>query len=307
MSLEDFLEQKPLYYTQIDYTRMPRAYESIKEHLHIPKVIHIVGTNGKGTTGRFIANALFSLGLKVGHYTSPHIQDFNERIWLNGKNCADEHLEEAHQKLLSILPTEFQQRLSYFEYTTFLAIVVYENCDYIVLEAGLGGEFDATAVFPKVLTLVTPIDIDHEAFLGNTIEEIAATKLNAIQNSAILAAQKETQVYSVANLIAQEAALASLDDTQHIADSVALNDAGLKQLTEGFTQLGLTSIPSIGNFISVDIQQDALPVYNALLQEGIIVRPVANYQLPNHLRITVGTEKQNTRALTALAKVLKGL
>jgi len=110
-----------------------------------------------------------------------------------------------------------------------------------------------------------------------------------------------------ANLIAQEAALASLDDTQHIADSVALNDAGLKQLTEGFTQLGLTSIPSIGNFISVDIQQDALPVYNALLQEGIIVRPVANYQLPNHLRITVGTEKQNTRALTALAKVLKGL
>ena len=110
-----------------------------------------------------------------------------------------------------------------------------------------------------------------------------------------------------ANLIAQEAALASLDDTQHIADSVALNDAGLKQLTEGFTQLGLTSIPSIGNFISVDIQQDALPVYNALLQEGIIVRPVANYQLPNHLRITVGTKKQNTRALTALAKVLKGL
>jgi len=110
-----------------------------------------------------------------------------------------------------------------------------------------------------------------------------------------------------ANLIAQEAALASLDDTQHIADSVALNDAGLRQLTEGFTQLGLTAIPSIGNFISVDIQQEALPVYNALLHEGIIVRPLANYQLPNHLRITVGTEKQNTRALTALAKVLKGL
>jgi len=95
MSLEDFLEQKPLYYTQIDYTRMPRAYESIKEHLHIPKVIHIVGTNGKGTTGRFIANAFFSLGLKVGHYTSPHIKAFNERTWINEYNCEDSVLEVA--------------------------------------------------------------------------------------------------------------------------------------------------------------------------------------------------------------------
>jgi dihydrofolate synthase / folylpolyglutamate synthase len=85
MSLNDFLEKKPLYYSEIDYTRMPRAYASIQEKLSIPKIIHIVGTNGKGTTGRFIANALFALGKSTGHYTSPHIQDFNERIWLNGK------------------------------------------------------------------------------------------------------------------------------------------------------------------------------------------------------------------------------
>jgi len=109
-----------------------------------------------------------------------------------------------------------------------------------------------------------------------------------------------------ANLIAQEAALASLSDTQHVSDSVNLNNHGLKQLTKGFTKLGLTNIPSIGNFITVDIKQDAMPIYDALLYEGVIVRPVANYQLPNHLRITVGTEKQNTRALSALKKVLKG-
>jgi len=109
-----------------------------------------------------------------------------------------------------------------------------------------------------------------------------------------------------ANLIAQEAALASLTDEQHVINSATSNTSGLKQLADGFTALGLTHIPSIGNFITVDIKQNAMPVYDALLHEGVIVRPVGNYQLPNHLRITVGTEAQNERALNALAKVLKG-
>jgi len=109
-----------------------------------------------------------------------------------------------------------------------------------------------------------------------------------------------------ANLIAQEAALASLDDEQHVMNSIASNSLGLKQLAEGFTEIGLTSIPSIGNFITVDVKQNAIPVYDALLLEGVIVRPVANYQLPNHLRITVGTVSQNERALIALTKVLQG-
>jgi len=109
-----------------------------------------------------------------------------------------------------------------------------------------------------------------------------------------------------ANLIAQEAALASLSDVQHVTNSIASNTFGLKQLVDGFIDLGLTSIPSIGNFVTVDVKKIAMPIYDALLHEGVIVRPVANYQLPNHLRITVGTESQNERALDALAKVLKG-
>ena len=71
--------------------------------------------------------------------------------------------------------------LSYFEYTTLLAFVVFENCDLMVLEAGLGGEFDATNVCDKELSIITPIGIDHQAFLGDTIEEIAATKIRSIQ------------------------------------------------------------------------------------------------------------------------------
>lgn len=78
-------------------------------------------------------------------------------------------------------------------------MVVFSECEYVVLEAGLGGEHDATAVFAKTLTLVTPIDFDHQAFLGDDIKAIARTKLKAIQNHAILAKQKHSEVYGVAD------------------------------------------------------------------------------------------------------------
>lgn len=107
-----------------------------------------------------------------------------------------------------------------------------------------------------------------------------------------------------ANLVAQAAALAALDDEAHVRASVQLNSQGLQQLADGFSAMGLEHIPSIGNFISVDVKRDALQVYQDLLRQGVIVRPVANYQLPRHLRITVGTEAQNSRVLAALHTVL---
>ena len=193
-SLQDFLDNKPLYYDKIDLERMPRIYRAIKAHLPRPKIIHIVGTNGKGTTGRFLANGLLQNGFSVGHYTSPHILTFNERIWLNGENVNDGVLEAAHQKLYALLTQEQSDALSYFEYTTLLAMVVYEACDYAVLEAGLGGEFDATNVFDKELSLFTAIGQDHQAFLGDDIGSIAGTKFRSMQKSAILGRQTNPEV-----------------------------------------------------------------------------------------------------------------
>ncbi len=195
--LETFLASKPLFYAEIDYTRMPRAWKSISKHFKLPKIIHIVGTNGKGSTGRFLAHYLYQSGFSVGHYSSPHILRFNERIWLDGEDVEDAELRLYHDKLYHLLSEEFRVSLSFFEYTTLLAIAIFESCDYVVLEAGLGGEYDATAVFSNILTLVTPIDIDHCDFLGDSIEEIATTKLNAIQSSAIVATQKHPEVYQV--------------------------------------------------------------------------------------------------------------
>jgi dihydrofolate synthase/folylpolyglutamate synthase len=182
---------------------MPKAYESIKKNLRVPKIIHFVGTNAKGTTGRFLASALYKKGYSVGHYTSPHILTFNERIWLNSKNVDDEKLNYAHNELLKILPQEFSKSLSYFEYTTLLALYIYQDVDYLILEAGLGGEHDATSVFENILTVVTPIDKDHESFLGSTIKEIATTKLKAIKTNAIIAKQHHKEVYEIATKLSR--------------------------------------------------------------------------------------------------------
>lgn len=203
MNLDDFLSAKPLFYDVIDYERFPKAYHTIKDKLASPKIIHLVGTNGKGSTGRFLATALSRAGNKVGHYTSPHILRFNERIWLDGVDVSDATLEFAHQKLLALLSHEDAEALSYFEYTTLLAMVVYAECEYVVMEAGLGGEFDATAVFAKTLSIFTPIDFDHAAFLGTSIDSIATTKLRSMHSLALLGRQKHSEVESIARTIAE--------------------------------------------------------------------------------------------------------
>jgi len=200
MNVNDFLNQKPLFYKEIDIFRMPRAYSLIKDKIKIPPVIHIVGTNGKGSTGRFLAHTLLKRGYKVGHYTSPHILKFNERIWINGNDISDKELEKVHQKLQKLMPPEMIESLSYFEYTTFLAALAFEGLDFVILEAGLGGEFDATNVFDKKISLITTIDFDHESFLGSTIEEIATTKLNSIQNEAIIG----KQIHNIEDVIFQK-------------------------------------------------------------------------------------------------------
>ncbi|MEO6696956.1 MAG: aminotransferase class I/II-fold pyridoxal phosphate-dependent enzyme, partial [Gammaproteobacteria bacterium] len=106
------------------------------------------------------------------------------------------------------------------------------------------------------------------------------------------------------NSLAQLAAEAALDDGEHLARSLEVNRQGMKQLTDAFAAMQLAYIPSAGNFVSVGVGRPAAPVYEALLREGVIVRPVANYGMPNHLRITIGLPSENERCITALNKVL---
>ncbi|MEJ2576858.1 MAG: aminotransferase class I/II-fold pyridoxal phosphate-dependent enzyme [Gammaproteobacteria bacterium] len=107
-----------------------------------------------------------------------------------------------------------------------------------------------------------------------------------------------------ANLLAQEAALVALDDAEHLRQSVEVNRAGLGQLAEGLAALGLAYIPSVANFLTVDLGRPAGPVDEALLRRGVIVRPVGGYGLPEHLRVSVGLPEENARFLAALEQVL---
>lgn len=106
------------------------------------------------------------------------------------------------------------------------------------------------------------------------------------------------------NSLALAAAEAALDDEDFIQQSVATNTAGLQQWFAACAENGWDYIPTVGNFITVDMKRPAAPLYDALLREGVIVRPIGGYGLPQHLRITIGTEVQNTRCINALKKVL---
>ena len=106
------------------------------------------------------------------------------------------------------------------------------------------------------------------------------------------------------NSLAQAAAVATLSDDAYLAESRRINREGMAQLEAGFAALKLQWIPSRGNFIAVDVGRDAAPVFQALLRQGVIVRPVANYGMPNHLRVSIGLAEENQRFLDVLKQAL---
>ncbi|MUU87920.1 bifunctional folylpolyglutamate synthase/dihydrofolate synthase [Helicobacter pylori] len=200
--LKAFLETKPKEYHQFDPSRFIQIYKDFKNAFFEiqAKVIHVVGTNGKGSTGRFLTLLLADQNFKVLHFTSPHVFEFRERFYLNGSIVKESVLENAHHQLQS---HAFSSACSYFEYATLLAVMLAKDCDYLVLEAGLGGEFDSTNALEKTLSVFTPIDYDHKEFLGDSLESIATTKLKAMGSLNVIAPQQEL-VLNVAQKIAKD-------------------------------------------------------------------------------------------------------
>ena len=106
------------------------------------------------------------------------------------------------------------------------------------------------------------------------------------------------------NMLAQAAAIASLEDEEHVVSSVEMNNTGKAFLQNAFSEMGLKALPTMGNFISVNVKQDGMALYQKLLQQGVIVRPVANYAMPEYLRVTIGTQQQNERFIETLKQNL---
>lgn len=154
------------------------------------KIIHIAGTNGKGSVCMYIAGMLRSLGLNTGVFTSPHLIRENERIRFNDELISDEDFtdcfEKVHRAELELLKDGFGQ-ISYFDFFVGIAMLYYamKKPDVVILETGLGGRLDSTnAVESPVMTVITSISLDHVAILGDTVEKIAAEKAGIIKHGA---------------------------------------------------------------------------------------------------------------------------
>ena len=139
-----------------------------------PYVITVAGTNGKGSTCRFLEVALMKLGLKVGVYSSPHLLRYNERVRINGQLLDD----QAHIDSFTEIDQNKTASLTYFEFSTLSALKLFKDAklDVVILEVGLGGRLDATNIVHPQLAVITSIDIDHVAFLGNNREDIGREK-----------------------------------------------------------------------------------------------------------------------------------
>ncbi len=148
---------------------------------HLPPVIHIAGTNGKGSTQAMIRAGLQGAGLRVHAYTSPHLAWFHERIVLAGEVISESALTDL---LAEVEAVNDATPVTYFEITTCAALLAFSRveADYTLLEVGLGGRMDTTNVVqvPR-LTIITPVSLDHQTFLGDTVAEIAAEKAGILK------------------------------------------------------------------------------------------------------------------------------
>lgn len=158
------------------------------------KSVHIAGTNGKGSTSHMLASILQEAGYKVGLYTSPHLKDFRERIKVNGKFIPKKNVVgfiEEHRDFLT------ENNLSFFEMTVGMAFDYFSKTkvDIAIIEVGLGGRLDSTNIITPEVSVITNIGLDHTAFLGDTIAEIAKEKAGIIKDNVpviIGETQKET-------------------------------------------------------------------------------------------------------------------
>jgi len=194
-SIDQWLEQLGQPSADRDYKPGHQRMHELLDPLGLarPKLrIRVAGTNGKGSTACMLAAGLKACGLKVGLYTSPHILRFNERIRIDNEPVGDRELLEGIELLM---PRALEIGASYFEVATALALKLFSDAavDVEVLEAGVGARLDATTAVDADMALITPIGLDHQAWLGDSVESVAEEKSYAVDGCkwALSAVQPE--------------------------------------------------------------------------------------------------------------------
>jgi len=186
MNEKEYIESIPMW------AKKKNSLSKVKENIEtlevkLPKIVHVAGTNGKGSVCAYLSNILIDAGMKVGTFISPHLIEVNERILLDMKPISDEELEDiskyVREKLEGALTSP-----TYFEYLFYIAAVHFSksNLDIVILETGMGGRLDVTNIFDETLGIITSIGMDHMMYLGNTVKEIAFEKAGIIKNNSVI-------------------------------------------------------------------------------------------------------------------------
>ncbi|MGN0383451.1 MAG: bifunctional folylpolyglutamate synthase/dihydrofolate synthase [Eubacterium sp.] len=182
LSIPKFTKKNPLDNTRALIKTLGNPGESMK-------IVHVAGTNGKGSVCAYLSQILIETGHKTGMFTSPHLVKMNERIKINGCDISDEEFIKCFDKVYEAtnkIIADGYEHPTFFEFIFAMAMVAFENSDveYVVLETGMGGRLDATNVFTQpVLSIITQVDMDHMEYLGYTIEDIAYEKAGIIKDN----------------------------------------------------------------------------------------------------------------------------
>ena len=166
--------------------KLKKIYELLGKPCENKKIVHIAGTNGKGSTATFLENIFFAAGYSVAKFTSPHILRFNERILVNKEMISDEDIVKYCEAVMNVLEENGLQ-INFFEIATFVALLYFKekNPDFIFLETGLGGRYDATNIVKSTIAAITNVSFDHVALLGNSLYEIADRKAGIIKDGEL--------------------------------------------------------------------------------------------------------------------------
>ena len=202
----NILNKNGKFYIELGLSRIEKVLKLFNNPQEDLKIIHIAGTNGKGSTCAMLCELLKNVGLNVGLYTSPHILSYCERIKINNIDIKKEVLSKLIFKIEKV-SKENNTHLTEFEILTVAAFLYFkqENVDVVILETGLGGRFDATNIVKKpILTIITSISIDHKDRLGDTIQQIAVEKAGIIKENVPLVISKYNQGFEVIKNIAAQ-------------------------------------------------------------------------------------------------------
>jgi len=245
-----YLEEKDSSFWEVKRGSFFSFFDKVSHLFNIPFYIQIVGTNGKGSTGRFLTRILRGAKKSVFHYTSPHILSINERFYINDAIIKNDVLNSYHLKLIDLLGRESCDTLTYFEYLTLLAFFISQDFDIAVFEAGIGREYDATSAKSADLLLVTPISYDHKHILGETLEEIVKTKLAKLAKATVLGIQEYPEVEEIARLIAKDnnKPLKTVGEILEDSDIAAIEQTGFNNFLKNNLLLAVSAAKEMGQY-----------------------------------------------------------